>query len=319
MNKDRKIKIAVLMGGPSAEHNVSLATGKMILGALDKSKYFAKGIVISRNGRWPISPEKVKKEYDVAFIAMHGAYGEDGQIQSLLEKLQIPYTGSNSLSSWLGMNKPASLELFKKSGLAVPKFVTLRKEEIGLCRLNKLAVSLPLVIKPANHGSSVGVSIVKNKNRFLPALLSAGQYSGRIMIQKYILGREVTCGAIEKNGKLVALPPTEIIPKSGEFFDYKSKYLPGGSQEITPARLPKNLTKKIQDIAKKTHRLIGASGMSRTDMIVEKLKIYVLEINTIPGMTKTSLLPQAAKAAGISFPQMLDLIIESALKKVTSY
>ena len=132
MNKDRKIKIAVLMGGPSAEHNVSLATGKMILGALDKSKYFAKGIVISRNGRWPMSPEKVKKEYDVAFIAMHGAYGEDGQIQSLLEKLQIPYTGSNSFSSWLGMNKPASLELFKKSGLAVPKFVTLRKEEIKL-------------------------------------------------------------------------------------------------------------------------------------------------------------------------------------------
>ncbi|MEK7191966.1 MAG: D-alanine--D-alanine ligase [Patescibacteria group bacterium] len=307
-----KIRIGVLMGGPSAEHDVSLKTGEMILRFLNPNQYAAKGIVISKKGKWPIPPEKFKKKFDLAFIAMHGEYGEDGTLQSILDKNRIRYTGSGVKASRLGMDKAKSLLLFKKNGLDVPKF-TVVKGNPTLSEA-KMLFGLPLAVKPADRGSSVGVSIVKKLQELPEAIKSALKHSQNVMIQEYINGREFTCGVLEINGKLKPLPPTEIIPRHGRFFDYEAKYLSGMSEEITPPRISQKEIKKIQQAALKAHQAIGARGMSRTDMIWSD-KIYVLEINTIPGMTQTSLLPQEAKEAGIEFPEMLNLIVESALNK----
>ncbi len=327
---NKKLRIAVLMGGPSAEHEVSLRTGRMILENLDKQKYFAKGIKISKKAEWPISPAEIKKGFDLVFIAMHGEYGEDGTVQKILDKYKIRYTGSGAKASALGMDKAKSSAVFKKAGLKAPDFSLIH---VGPKFNFKLEIGYPAVVKPNDRGSSVGISIVESFSGLLPAIKKASEYSRDIMIQKYIKGREFTCGVLEFNGKPKPFLPTEIIPRSSRFFDYDAKYTSGASREITPPRLPNSQIRKIQEIAVKAHKAIGARGFSRTDMIMESRSqsdrgssiesgqsnaqhrtsnIYVLEINTIPGMTETSLLPQAAKAGGISFPKLLDLIIESA-------
>lgn len=304
-----RIRVAVLMGGPSAEHEISLKTGRQVLDNLDRKKYVARGIKISKTGKWPVSPAKIKKEFDVAFVAMHGEYGEDGQAQKLLDKHGIKYTGSGARASALGMDKAKSAKIFRKAGLRVPEFVLLTDNFNFTFRLR-----FPVVVKPNDRGSSVGVSIVERFHDLVHALRLASRFSPLVMVQEFIPGREVTCGILEIDGKPAALPPTEIIPRSSKFFDYSAKYLAGASSEITPPKLPKQMIKKIQETALKAHKAIGARGFSRTDMILGKDgKIYVLEINTIPGLTETSLLPQEAKAAGIGFSQLLDGIIASAL------
>ena len=277
----------------------------MVLKNLDKEKYVARAVKVSKSGKWPISFEKLKKDFDVVFIAMHGEYGEDGTLQSILDENGILYTGSGVAASRLGMDKIASQKVFKKAGLLVPG------DPKGF----------PAVVKPADRGSSVGVSIARNFLELDSAVKTALNQSRRIMVQEYIAGRELTCGVLEIKRKLTPLLPTEIIPKS-KFFDYVAKYKKGGSQEITPPNLPPAVIKKIQQAAIKAHQAIGANGYSRSDFILampnaknQVPKIYILEINTLPGMTETSLLPQEAKAVGISFPQLLDRIIEAALRK----
>jgi len=315
-----KIRVGVLMGGPSAEHEVSLKSGEMILRFLNPEKYAAEGIVIDKKGKWPMPLAAFKKRFDLAFIAMHGEYGEDGTLQRILDKCKIPYIGSGAQASEIGMDKAASSRLFKKAGLLVPDFKVV---SVGK-RIKKyrLSFKFPVVVKPSDRGSSVGVSIVNNSSGLQRALKNAGVYSKNVMIQKYIEGRELTCGVLERGGRLKALPPTEIIPSGSTFFDYNAKYSAGASREITPPNLPAEGIRKIQNIALKAHEAIGARGFSRTDMIIAENpkseirnpKVYVLEINTLPGMTETSLLPQEAKADGISFPELLDAIIESALR-----
>lgn len=310
--KNDKIRVAVLTGGPSAEYEVSLKTGKMVLENLDRNKYQAKEVRISKTAKWPISPAKIKKDFDLVFIAMHGEYGEDGTVQKILEKYKIPYTGSGVKASALGMDKAKSSALFKKAGLNVPPFDLIRvgKNFQGF----KISVDLPVVVKPNDRGSSVGISIVEKFADLMLAITKAAEYSPNVMIQKYIKGREFTCGVLIRGKKLKPFLPTEIIPRSSNFFDYTAKYASGGSQEITPPKLFKSEIRKIQQIALKAHKATGARGFSRTDVIMdEKGRFYVLEINTLPGMTEASLLPKAAKAEGISFPQLLDLIVESAL------
>jgi D-alanine-D-alanine ligase len=288
-------RVAVLMGGPSAEHAVSLKSGRMVLTHLDKTKYAAEGFVISRKGRWPISLGQLKRRFDIVFVAMHGEYGEDGTVQRILEKYDIPFTGSGSAPSRLGMDKGAANKIFAEAGLAVPG----------------AGKKFPMVVKPVDRGSSVGVIIAKNQDELDRGVWKALRYSPNILIQEFIFGREFTCGVLEHSGKLTALPPTEIIPKTAEFFDYRAKYTKGASQEITPPRLPKKEVASLQRIALAAHRAIGARGFSRTDIIRDrKGKSFVLEINTIPGLTQTSLLPQQAKAAGISFSKLLEIIIE---------
>lgn len=338
----------VLMGGPSSEYEVSLATAKNVISALDPKKYLVRPTLINKSGRWFLAPafqtpllfsERTSKSKrliltspqdalnqtggrpDVVFIAMHGTYGEDGRIQSLLELAGIPYTGSGVLASALAMDKIKSAQLLMSCGLNVPRHTAFKKTDWDK---NKKEISpnikklgWPLVIKPADLGSSVGVSIVKNKNGLGAAFKKVWQNSDYLIAQEFIKGREVTCGVLEdpKTGRAFALPPTEIIPKNSAFWDYDAKYKPGASEEITPARFPKNINSSIQKTALEAHNILGCRGMSRTDMIVKGPKIYTLEVNTIPGMTETSVLPQAAKTAGIGFPELLDIIITRAINK----
>lgn len=327
------------MGGPSAEHEVSLNTGKNIIHALDPKKYLVRPVLITKKSKWLIAPSyqtpllysqrklAVKNlvplaenplpnrvfDSPVAFIAMHGKYGEDGTIQGMLETMGIPYTGSGILASALGMDKPRSLSLFRDNGFNVPDYRVFNQQEKIINPFQ-----CPLVVKPSNHGSSIGVSIVRHKRDFKNALVEAFRHSNHIILQKFIKGRELTCGVLEnKNGEAFALLPTEIIPRVGNFYDYRSKYDEGGSEHVVP---PHGFSQKtismVQNTALYAHKIIGCSDMSRSDFILgSDNKLYILEINTIPGMTQTSLLPEAAKAAGINFPKLLDLLIARALRK----
>ena len=307
----KKKKIAVLMGGPSSEHEVSLWSGKMVVKHLDRRTYQVEPIVITKDNEWPIKPKDL--DCDVAFIAMHGEYGEDGRVQSLLQKHKIPYTGSDHKASKLAMDKARTSKALEKVGLTSPSFVTFRKGNMRVNWNNLLKLGLPVVVKPVDLGSSVGTSIVRTIGKLAPAINDALQHSNKVMIQKYIKGREFTCSVVEQKGRVAALPPTEIIPKKQKFFDFKAKYTPGASKEITPPNLPKELIELIQGKAVLAHQSLGCSSYSRVDFLMDKdNRVYFLEVNTLPGLTKTSLLPQAAKKAGIDFSKILDIIIGNA-------
>jgi len=347
---DRKRNVVVLIGGPSAEHDVSLATGRVILSTLDKSKYNIMPVTITKEGKWLLPPkdakfltseenkeekslvaletgsaiDKLKSErsVDVVFIAMHGTYGEDGTVQGFLELAGVPYTGSGVLASALAMNKLKSSEIFSFHGLKVPKYLHFSKKEWNreskkLVEEISEKISLPCVIKPSNCGSSVGITIVRKIDDLENAVQTAFSYDESVLAQEYVSGAEVTCAVLDEDGdkEPIALPPTQIIPKTSEFFDYHAKYTPGATEEITPPRLPAEIIKKIQNSALQVHKIIGCSGMSRTDMIVSGSDVFIIETNTIPGMTETSLYPQAAAAVGITFPELLDRIIQSALNR----
>ena len=346
---EQKIKVAVLMGGPSAEHEVSLSTGKMIINALDKEKYDIQPITITKDRKWRIPTSepillkrdavsiekslisyetgksieilKNDKKIDVVFIAMHGTFGEDGVIQGFLDLIGIPYTGSGILASALAMDKLKSAELYSFHGMTVPKYIHLTRKEWVSKKMEIIEsiiqkFGFPVVIKPRDCGSIVGITIVKRETDLEKAIIHSLELSNNVLAQEYILGTEVTCAILDEGGdkEPVALPPTQIIPKNAEFFDYNAKYTPGATEEVTPPRLHPAIIKNIQDIALKVHKILGCSGMSRTDMIVRNKELYVLETNTIPGMSETSLLPQAT-AAGITFPKLIDKIIQAALNK----
>lgn len=304
------------MGGPSSEHEVSLNTGEKIAEYLDREKFEVFPVKIKKNGRWPITLANLKERADVAFIAMHGEYGEDGQVQSLLETFGIPYTGSGPVASAWAMDKGKAQLIFSENGLAVPEGVVFKKTDSDINWAQVKTWDLPLVVKPTDRGSSVGVSIAKKNEDLVPAIRQAFRHSNTVMIQKYIKGRELACGVLDINGTAVALMPTEIVPKKSDFFDFASKYEVGGSEEITPPDLPREKLKEIQLTALRAHKALGCSGMSRADFILDSSgKLHVLEVNTIPGMTQTSLLPQQAEKMGFGFSRLLEIIIKSALNK----
>ena len=311
-----KKRVAVLMGGPSSEHEVSLKSGAMVMKHLNPDRFLGMPVKINRDGSWPLSMAAFKEKIDVAFIALHGEYGEDGQIQSLLDTFHVPYTGSGPVASTVAMDKIRAQVLLKQNGFAIPKYLTVvaGAPVIEWEKVKKLG--LPLVIKPTNRGSSVGVQIVRRWPDFNRALADSFHYSDSLIFQQYIPGIEVTCGVLDINNIAVPLVPTEIVPKNSQFFDFKAKYTVGGSREITPPCLLALTIKKIQGNALRAHKVLGCAGMSRTDMIVgNDGTVYLLEVNTIPGLTETSLIPQAAKAMGITFPKLLDIIIDNALLK----
>lgn len=311
----RKLKIAILAGGPSFEYEVSLSTAQGVMKNLNPDKYQAELIIIDKKGRWPLNPLELKKHFDLCFIAMHGKYGEDGTIQGLLEAYQIPYTCSGILASALGMDKWQAQKIFTLEGFNTPE-TYLIDSKTSFKKINQIVqkIKLPLVIKPRYAGSSVGVSIIKEKKNIQRAIKKVFRYDHEALIQKYIKGREVTCGVLDRGTLESAFPliPTEIIPQKDIFFNYRAKYTPGATLEITPPHLLEKIIKEIQRQALLAHRVIGCSGMSRTDFIFDNKKLWILEINTIPGLTPTSLVPQGAKALGISYSQMLDIIIEAA-------
>jgi D-alanine-D-alanine ligase len=307
------------MGGPSAEHDVSLASAREVIRALDSQRYDVRPLLVARDQHHV--PRKALADPDVAFIAIHGEFGEDGTIQGILEAAGVPYTGADAVSSALAFDKSRAAAVLREAGLYVPEFSVLEasaslEQRVAAAGAAVAAYGLSLVVKPTNRGSSVGVTIVRSVNEVVPAIETAFRYSDTAMLQRFVAGTEVTCGILEVGGRATALPPTEIVPKTSAFFDYDAKYTPCASEEITPARLPPDVLKRVRDTAVTAHRAIGCSGFSRTDMIVTPDgALFVLELNTIPGLTPTSLLPQGAAAAGIPFPNLLDHIINAALQR----
>ncbi len=316
--------IAILMGGPSPEHEVSLKSGEMVFSNLDRNKYEPIRVVVKKNGEWSISPEEVKKFSHCAFVAMHGTYGEDGTVQAILDFHKIPYTGSDALSSALGMNKFLSLRAFRDGGLLVSPHILISRAEWrvssdDIMKRIKDYLGFPLVTKPNDQGSSFGITMVKNERKLKSALNEAFGFSKEVLVERFVEGREMTCAVLDHGWPESAFPllPTEIIPRAGTFFDYASKYQKEGAYEVTPPQnISKSAIEKIRKTALRAHQIIGASGFSRTDMIMDKKEnIYVLEINTIPGLTEESLLPKAALVSGIEMQKLLSLVIESAMRK----
>ena len=294
-------KIAVLCGGWSSERDISLISGKAIYKAIKKLGLNVILIDVDKN-----IAEKLKKEkIDIAYITLHGTPGEDGTIQGMLELMGIAYTGCGIFSSSATIDKIISKKMFESANIPTAKWTVIEK----LKPFKEIV--FPLVIKPASQGSAIGISIVKNKKEFEKAVKLAFTYDTRVLAEKYIKGVEVTAGVL--NGK--PLPVIEIVPK-GKFYDFKSKYTVGQSKHIIPARLPEKILNKIQNIAVKVYNEFLCNGTCRVDMIVDKQNnIYVLEVNTLPGMTETSLFPDAARAAGISFENLVLEILKSATKK----
>jgi D-alanine-D-alanine ligase len=254
---------------------------------------------------------------DVAIICLHGRYGEDGTIQGLLELLGIPYTGSGVLASALAMDKIMSKRIFRAEGIPTPDDVTLTGRDEALRFLEafhdgKAPFGPPVVVKPNEQGSTIGISIVRAPEEMAAALDTALAFDDRILVERFIQGTEITAALIG-NDELEVLPLVEIVPNTG-FYDYERKYTPGATEEIVPARITPAQAERARALARQAHRALGCRGMSRVDMLVDADEVWVLEVNTIPGMTPTSLLPRAAAAAGISFPRLLDRLIEHALE-----
>src|SRR6266542_2830595 len=291
-------KIAVLMGGPGSERDVSLATGRGVSKALRSlSAEVADVDVRDENFALP-------KDVDLAFITIHGTFGEDGQLQKILEERGVPYTGDGVEASRAAFDKILSKEKFREHDVVTPEWEVI---EVG----QRPTISVPLVVKPARQGSTVGVVIVKNASELDSALEEAGKYDRKLLIEKFLSGRELTIGVL---GDL-ALPILEIIPKGG-FYDFTNKYpflnpqAGGGAQHVCPAKIDPNKTKEIQDLALRACRALALQVYSRVDVILaETGRPFVLEINTIPGMTEASLLPEAAAAAGISYVDLCARII----------
>ncbi len=310
------LNVAIVFGGQSQERNISILSGKTVVNNLNRKKYKIFPIEIEKNGITWKYQEKRTSDYrtllqnlkiNVVFIAMHGPFGEDGTIQGLLDLIGVKYTGSHVLTSALAIDKIYSKQLFTQAGLSVPKGFHLTK---GQPLPKKL--EYPLFVKPYNQGSSLGASKVTCSEDLKKAIQNDFSYSGKILVEEYIAGKEVTC-AILGNKEPVALPLVEIVPKF-DYFDYKSKYDPKRAREICPARLDAMLTKKIKHTAIIAYKTLNCRAVGRVDMIIRHGKVYILEMQTIPGLTPLSLLPKAAKTAGISYPKLLDKIINLSLE-----
>ncbi|MCD6184678.1 MAG: D-alanine--D-alanine ligase [Deltaproteobacteria bacterium] len=308
----KQLHIALLSGGISSERKISLKSGDHVYAALDRQKY----IVTRYDPKTDINRlVSDAPEIDAAFIAMHGPMGEDGTIQGLLDLLDIPYQGSGVPGSAMAMNKLVSKQLYKCSGIPVPPYIVINHNT----KINSddciKRLDLPIIVKPVNGGSSLGMSIVYEKNKLQKAIDKAFEHDNTILLEAYIKGIELTVGIIG-NASLNALPVIEIIPdKQFDFFNHTAKYEKGATNEICPARIGDALTEKAQSYAKTAHNALFCSGYSRTDMILQKNDIYILETNTIPGMTLTSLFPLAAEKAGLSFDRLLDLLINLSIEE----
>lgn len=293
-----KKRIGVIYGGRSAERGISLLTGKAILRSLKAMGFNASGIDAGRD----LPFELRKKKIAFAYIALHGPWGEDGTVQGLLEVMGIPYTGCGVAASALTMNKVRTKMVFDSCGIPTPRWRVYGGEKDS-------PVGYPAVVKPSEQGSAYGVSIAKGRKQFLSAVRKARRYGREILVEKYIKGTEITVGILGNR----VLPAVEIVPEN-EFYDFESKYKPGMSRHIIPPRLPSGVVRRSGELALKAFRAAGCRGVSRIDVIVDRAdRPWLLEINTIPGMTETSLLPDAAKAAGIGFGELVLKIIENSL------
>ncbi|MCS7180660.1 MAG: D-alanine--D-alanine ligase [bacterium] len=299
------MKIAILYGGESPEREISIKSGRCVYFAL-KKKYKTKLFDPSKKN---FIKEFIKFKPDFVFIALHGGIGESGAIQGFLETLKIPYTGSDVLSSALCLNKIICKEILSFNKIPTPKFIVIEKGKNP-----KIPFKFPVVVKPANLGSTIGVKIVDSQKQLELAIKDAFSIDNEVFVEKFIDGKEVTVGIIG-NQNIEVLPIIEIKTKSG-FYDYKAKYTPGESFHIIPPNLPKKVIKKIEKLAKKTYKVLRCSGFARMEIMVDKkFNLYVLDVNTIPGLTKISLFPDAAKHKGIDFEKLCEKLIILGLEK----
>ena len=301
----RSAKVAVVMGGSSAEREVSIQSGTGVLRALQSLGYETKSV--DYDDRFIDAMRELKPS--VAFIALHGPGGEDGHVQALLEYLSIPYTGSGVEASALAMDKHLTKKLLAAEGLPTAAW-DLFDLAGGTLPLLPGSLDLPLVIKPRFEGSSAGVTIVKTHEQWTNAMLAASKTYAQILAEEFVDGREFTCGVLGEE----ALPVLEIVSNRDEFYTYAAKYEPGGSTHVVPARIDEDLAARMQMLALSTHRLIGLRDYSRTDFVVSRdNRPYILEINSLPGMTATSLLPDACNAIGLGYDALVDRLIGYAL------
>jgi D-alanine-D-alanine ligase len=319
----KKKRVGILRGGPSSEYEVSLKTGKSVIDNL-ADRYEVVDVFIDKEGTWhdqgvPITPEKLFKKVDVVFNALHGSYGEDGTVQKILDCFNIPYTGSKALASAMGMNKVLSKNIYKNFKLKTPIYTTISKENNSLAEILKLfkTFPMPVVVKPVSGGSSVGTAIARTLSDLDEAVDEALKYSDTALIEEFISGKEATCGVIDnfRNENVYSLIPVEIRkPTESAFFDYNAKY-GGQSQEICPGNFTAVEKEMIQKIAIDAHKALGLRHYSRSDFIIHpKRGIYILETNTLPGLTGESLLPKSLQAVGCSLPDFLDHLIKLALE-----
>ncbi|MDI6817073.1 MAG: D-alanine--D-alanine ligase [Actinomycetota bacterium] len=309
-----KKRVAVLMGGRSAERDISLLTGEQIYQALLEKEYEAFKIDLDEN----VAEDLLRLKPDVVFIALHGRFGEDGTVQGLLEILGLPYTGSGVMASSIGINKAMSKKLFQAAGVSTPPYKLFCTRDYAEDSAEVLAGSLrtigiPCVVKPVSEGSTIGMSLVRREEDFIEAVERALEHDSEVMVERLVEGVEITVGILGNDP--IALPTLEIETET-DFFDYETKYTTGMSRHIIPARLPEDQQWRAQEAALRAHNAIGCRGFSRVDIIVDKEGTpHVLEINTIPGMTSLSLFPDAARAAGYEFPELISYLIEQALEK----
>jgi D-alanine-D-alanine ligase len=338
-----KLRVAVLMGGCSSEREISLKSGAMVARHLDREKYDVLPFDTGKLQRLesertppaleaprgetdltalaPLAPRALGRDsaepgVDLAFVALHGPGGEDGTIQGLLELLGIPYTGSGVLASALAMDKPASKRIFRAEGIPTADWHDVRLDNGADPRAMAAdivsALGLPAVIKPACEGSTIGITIARAADDLPGALAEAAKYGPRALAEEFVSGTEISAAVIGNRSPQV-LPLVEIVPRTG-FYDYRAKYTPGETEEIVPARISEQDARRARAAALAAFQALGCRGVARVDMIVGADGPVVLELNTIPGMTETSLVPRAAQAAGMSFPELLDRIIELALE-----
>lgn len=301
-NEAKKKRIGVLMGGLSPEREISLKTGSTIVRTLREQGYRVSAVDVDRSVARVLQQEKI----EVAFIALHGPWGEDGAMQGLLEMMGIPYTGSSVLASAIAMDKEVSKKLFRYHQLPTPEFHVLTVQRNGVAAA--VSMPLPVVIKPVCGGSTIGTSIVRAREELEHAVRDAAQYDTRILIEQYIDGTDLTVGVIDGEH----LPVIQIVPKSG-FYDFGSKYTPGQTEYLVPAPIPNETTAQAQALAVAAYRSLSCSGAARVDFRLNlQGSLTILEVNTIPGFTETSLLPKAAAAAGIDFPTLTERILLSA-------
>lgn len=308
----QNIRVALLAGGLSGERTISLASGEGAGKALTSA-----GFSVTKLD--PADKEDLKTlidgNFDVAFICLHGKYGEDGTIQGLLDIIGVPYIGSNVWSSALAIDKAKAKIFYERAGIQTPQSVTLRSSHERSIDDILALVGTRCVVKPSTEGSALGVFIVEGKEEVSEAIDKAFAIDTEVLVETFVAGTELTV-AVLGNESLEALPIIEIIPIN-EFYDYESKYAPGGSKHICPARISAKATAEVQDIALAAHKALGCSGVSRTDIIMDEAGEYwVLETNTIPGMTGTSLLPDAGRAAGIEFPELCTRLVQLAFDRV---
>ncbi|MDD5137050.1 MAG: D-alanine--D-alanine ligase [Candidatus Omnitrophica bacterium] len=300
----KKVRVGVLAGGPSSEREISLRSGKAVHNALLQEGVEAFFIDVRDNIYDIIKSEKM----DVAFLALHGKFGEDGTVQKILESAGIRYTGSDAKASKVALDKIASKEEFIKRGIPTPKYMVVEKDDLRAEDLS--SAKLPLVVKPQFEGSSIGLSVVKEAGDLKQALDRAFEYGTRVIIEEYISGRELTVGILNDE----PLPVIEIRPKA-RVYDYKAKYNDPDTQYLVPAPIPEDEEKLARSLGARSHAALGCRSFSRTDMMMDGSgRIFVLEVNTIPGMTVRSLLPKAAAAIGVHFNKLCLKLLEDALK-----